>query len=87
MTLEELRLKFKKLPHIELIIHLFAYNVDLNKYEPISDFVVPEYIGFINGAWYAFQEQQKKIDDFLNAVKGSVLVESCKCKPEKVCLE
>lgn len=56
------REEFEKLPHTALIAHLFKFNDELNNYSPISSFVDAEYIGFINGAWYAYREQEKMID-------------------------
>ncbi|MEG2306944.1 MAG: hypothetical protein RSB94_06345 [Erysipelotrichaceae bacterium] len=53
---------FENLPKIKELLTVFesdniVYNLDLDQYEALlySTFV-PEYIDFINGAWYAYKE-------------------------------
>ena len=55
------REKFEKLPEIAERLHTVFYNEDLNQYHAamINSGLSVKYI---QGAWYAFQEQQKKID-------------------------
>lgn len=57
-----MREQFEKLPEIAEILHTVVYNEDLNQYHAamINSGLSVKYI---QGAWYAFQEQQKKIDD------------------------
>lgn len=54
------REKFEKLPEIAEKLHTVVYNEDLNQYHAamISSGLSVRYV---QGAWYAFQEQQKKI--------------------------
>lgn len=62
--MNELRKKFEALPQIKELLDdrekSFFFNEDFEVYgaEHLDDFDS----GFINGAWYVFQEQQKKID-------------------------
>ena len=56
----DIREEFEKLPEIaNLISESDAYFADESIYFCDNDFAC----GYLNGAWYAFQEQQKKIDD------------------------
>jgi len=56
-----MREQFEKLPEIAERLHTVVYNEDLNQYHAamINSGLSVKYI---QGAWYAFQEQQKKID-------------------------
>ena len=63
----EMREQFEKLPEIKGAIfeykHEVIFDESENKYTtPCYSTFEPEYVYFLNGAWYAFQEQQKKID-------------------------
>ena len=54
-----IRKEFEKLPEIaNLISESDAYFADESIYFCDNDFAC----GYLNGAWYVFQEQQKKID-------------------------
>lgn len=67
----ELRKQFEALPEIEKLINNgIHYNDRFNCYQSI-DGISYLTIARINGAWYAFQEQQKKIDSLLDHVCGS----------------
>ena len=57
----EMREQFEKFPEIAERLHTVVYNEDLNQYHAamINSGLSVKYI---QGAWYAFQEQQKKID-------------------------
>lgn len=58
-----MREQFEKLPRIAKIIpkdSAFMFSEEDNCYFDYDDTRRIE--GFINGAWYSFQEQQKKID-------------------------
>ena len=62
-----MRDQFEKLPEIKGTIfeykHEVIFDESENKYTtPCYSTFEPEYVYFLNGAWYAFQEQQKKID-------------------------
>lgn len=49
-----------------------VFNDDLNQYEtPCYSTFIPEYVFELNFGWYAFQEQQKKIDSLLDKVCGT----------------
>lgn len=69
--MRNLREQFEKLPEIASILdglhHTIVWFGDDNKYHTSFNFDV----SFINGAWYAFQEQQKKIDSMLDHVCGT----------------
>lgn len=67
-----MRDQFEKLPEIARRI---AESNSLNYNEESKGWRSPEWDSttccnedFVNAAWYAFQEQQKKIDDVLNLV-------------------
>lgn len=72
-----MRSEFEKLPEIAELLNdkekEFFYNEDFDVYgtNPVNDFDA----GFINGAWYAYQEQQKRID---------AVLQICKSKHQKV---
>ena len=62
-----MREKFEKLPEIadSLSEHIYFggdgfYHSSLVNFQGL--------VNWLNGAWYAFQEQQKKIDEVLNLV-------------------
>ena len=68
-----MREEFEKLP--EIAARLSEYNIVF--YD--NDYAAEGYsdntklwiaLGFVSGAWYAFQEQQKKIDSMLDHVCG-----------------
>ena len=61
-----MREQFEKLPEIRDSISEHIVFIG-NKYTtPNPDFY--DLVNWLNGAWYAFQEQQKKIDEVLNLV-------------------
>ena len=71
----EMREQFEKLPEIKGTIfeykHEVIFDESENKYTtPCYSTFEPEYVYFLNGAWYAFQEQQKKIDGALKILDG-----------------
>ncbi len=71
-----MREQFEKLPEIAEILNRnqFLFNEDKNQYYIIgfaSDTQKVCDVNFIGGAWYAFQEQQKKIDSLLDKVCGT----------------
>lgn len=60
-----MREKFEKLPEIAAHIHNVIFDIGCDEYLPKKmGYVIHEFSAyFLNGAWYAFQEQQKKIDN------------------------
>lgn len=58
-----MREKFEGLPEIKTILIMFYFSQEDNKYKATQHWYLNK-VDFINGAWYAFQEQQKKIDLF-----------------------
>ena len=71
--MNELRKQFEALPEIKQGLRHCHYNESTNDYH--ADVAHEEthewHTQFVNGAWYAFQEQQKKIDSLLDHVCGS----------------
>ena len=62
------REEFEKFPEIAERLHTVFYNEDLNQYHAamINSGLSVKYI---HGAWYAFQEQQKKLDRYRDEIK------------------
>lgn len=59
-TQNEMRSEFEKLGNVKPVISACTFDETIDEYRSSK---LPEYsLGFVNGAWYAFQEQQKKID-------------------------
>ena len=68
-TQNEMRSEFEKLPEIRKIMNENGiYFMNHSGWYEARDFKDFEYEQYINGAWYAFQEQQKKIDKALKHV-------------------
>lgn len=65
------REKFEKLPEIAEKLHTVVYNEDLNQYHAamINSGLSVKYI---QGAWYAFQEQQKVINGMLECMDDAI---------------
>ena len=59
-----MREQFEKLPEIAAHIHNVIFDISCDEYLPKKmGYVIHEFSAYyLNGAWYAFQEQQKKID-------------------------
>jgi len=55
-----MREQFEKLPEIARHIHKFVYQDDLNCYRNKIKSSDIHLVTWVNGAWYAFQEQQAK---------------------------
>ena len=67
-----MREQFEKLPSIA--VHLNHGNVFFSedKQAYASEFSSLHFVAcFVNGAWYAYQEQQKKIDAIIECVKNN----------------
>lgn len=58
-----MREQFEKLPEIERQIHKFVFDNELNCYRNKIKSTDIHLVTWVNGAWYAFQEQQKIIND------------------------
>ena len=69
-----MREKFEKLPEIAANLHNVVFDKGSNEYLPKKmGYVIHEFSAYyLNGARYAFQEQQKKIDA-LTAYKDQLL--------------
>ena len=68
-----MREQFEKLPRVKPILRLVKYSESSDGYDPLDQKSIYEkYADWLNGAWYAFQEQQKKIDS-LTAYKDQLL--------------
>lgn len=68
---------FEKLPDIKRkMAMLIKYDADSEMYKymgvSIDEFYAAK-LNFINGAWYAYQEQQKKIDAIVGIVREADL--------------
>ena len=69
-----MREQFEKLPEIRKIMNENGiYFMNHSGWYEARDFKDFEYEQYINGAWYAFQEQQKKKIDSLTAYKDQLL--------------
>ena len=69
--MSELRQKFEILENIKDILNdkEISFVHETNNYgNSLYETFVPEEIIFLNGAWYAFQEQQEKIDAVLSVI-------------------
>ena len=61
--MDEMREQFEKLPEIRKIMNENGiYFMNHSGWYEARDFKDFEYEQYINGAWYAFQEQQKQLD-------------------------
>lgn len=70
----DIREEFEKMEAIDRLMRLCGatYSEITRNYKIKSTGLYDvEVCSFINGAWYAFQEQQKKIDSLLDHVCGS----------------
>lgn len=63
-----MRSEFEKLSDVKDLFIGISFNVESNSYET-NDFVLYGACGFINGAWYAYQEQHKKIDSMKSRIQ------------------
>ena len=76
-----MREQFEKLPEIaERIGGGIYWNEYRQKYQADLSSLFPT-VCYLNGAWYAYQEQQKKIDkavEYLDSVDGLVWYEKMK---------
>ena len=55
-----MREQFENLPRVKPILRLVKYSESSDGYDPLDQKSIYEkYADWLNGAWYAFQEQQK----------------------------
>lgn len=65
-----MREQFENLPRVKPILRLVKYSESSDGYDPLDQKSIYEkYADWLNGAWYAFQEQQKKIDGALKELE------------------
>ena len=58
-----MREQFENLPRVKPILRLVKYSESSDGYDPLDQKSIYEkYADWLNGAWYTFQEHQKKID-------------------------
>lgn len=71
--MNELRKQFEALPEIKLRLIGMVFCFSKNQYIPKNKIIKEVVVAAkeVNLAWYAFQEQQKKIDSLLDHVCGS----------------
>ena len=67
-----MREQFEKLPHISLVIGFLKFSEDSNDYIRIDDRIDNYALGLVNGAWYAFQEQQKIINSMTECMDDAI---------------
>lgn len=61
--MNELRRQFEELPSIKTFMPSFKFDEKTGEYVRSGAYHQPYYtLGFFNGAWWAFQEQQKIIN-------------------------
>lgn len=70
----DIREEFEKLHEVKKDIENYRlrYNKKLNAYTGLDGKIKNDAI-WVNGAWYAFQEQQKKIDAIVGIVREADL--------------
>lgn len=72
--MNNLREEFEKLSNIKCFINIFEFDEVANEYKYKNGKNIGDHtLGFINGGWYAFQEQQKKIDAVLELIDSDEL--------------
>lgn len=60
---DKMKEQFEKLPFVAKYLGFVFFNEETQGYCNKSDNYVPlDFASFLNGAWMAYQEQQKKID-------------------------
>ncbi|WP_149930749.1 hypothetical protein [Acinetobacter soli] len=58
--MDKCREAFERKGNIKIFVKLCMFDDSINEYS--SDKLHDYTLGFINGAWWAFQEQQKRVD-------------------------
>ena len=65
-----MREQFENFPRVKPILRLVKYSESSDGYDPLDQKSIYEkYADWLNGAWYVFQEQQKKIDEALKELE------------------
>lgn len=59
--MDKVREDFESKGNIKIFVKLCMFDDSINEYS--SDKLHDYTLGFINGAWWAFQEQKKRIDE------------------------
>lgn len=68
-----MREEFEKLPIVTKYLGYVFFNEETQGYCNKSENAVPlDFASFLNGAWYAFQEQQKKIDAMCECMDDAI---------------
>ena len=72
-----MREEFEKLPNICSLINDLIFDDDSNEYvaKIQNPFEHDSNECFVNGAWYAYQEQQKKIEGLVNIINTGLKIE------------
>ena len=81
MGIQKLREEFEKLPEIAGKLKHATWVEKYNQYLAKDIECKEKDLHFLDGAWYAFQEQQKKIDkaiEYLDSIEGLVWYEQIK---------
>lgn len=63
--------EFEKLPEVAKRLDGIYWSAELNIYQTEYP-ILFNAVGFVNGAWYAYQEQQKKIDSVLHYLSCAI---------------
>lgn len=58
--MDKCREAFERKGNIKIFVKLCVFDDSINEYS--SDELHEYTLGFVNGAWWAFQEQQKRVD-------------------------
>ena len=68
-----MREQFENLPRVKPILRLVKYSESSDGYDPLDQKSIYEkYADWLNGAWYAFQEQQKVINGMLECMDDAI---------------
>lgn len=80
-----MREQFEQLPEISDLVEHFDFSDDTNtyhiRYDDMDDDRKRLDVMYLGGAWYAFQDQQKKINkaiEYLDLIEGLVWYEQIK---------
>ena len=69
-----MREQFENLPRVKPILRLVKYSESSDGYDPLDQKSIYEkYADWLNGAWYAFQEQQKSHQQETERLKTQLL--------------
>jgi len=78
--MDKCREAFEQKGNIKIFVKLCMFDDSINEYS--SDKLHDYTLGFINGAWWAFQEQQKRVDKLQAEVKK--LIEEYKSEEKEL---